>query len=432
MQTVNLSFVREVIMSLQNAGFFGSALNWYMKSSLILLICIGMVLGVFLGVVAPSYAGSFSLLGDLFVGALKAIAPVLVFTLVCASVTNHEKGTETKIKPLIVLYLVSTFAAALIAVIASFIFPTTLQLQAAEAGEAVQTVSQVLKNLVVQVVTNPITALSQANYISLIFWAVAFGFGFQHCSDTTKKFIIDLGHTVSDVVRMIVRCAPFGIFGLVYTVVGEFGIDVLVGYVRVLAVLLGSMFFVAFIVNPIIVYAKLRQNPYPLIWFCIKNSGVTAFFTRSSAANIPVNMDLCRRLRLPESTYSISIPLGATINMAGAAITITVLTLAAATTLGIQVNLFDALLLSVVASLCACGASGIAGGSLMLIPLACSLFGISNDIAFQVVGVGFIIGVLQDSTETALNSSTDVVLTATAVLTPLDDVTARVHAAVEN
>lgn len=418
-------------MSSQNSEIFYSAFNWYMKTSLILLICIGMVIGVFLGVVAPSYAGNFSILGDLFVGALKAIAPVLVFTLVCASVTQHQKGAETKIKPLIALYLISTFAAALIAVVASFMFPTVLQLQTAETGEAVQTVSQVLKNLIVQVVSNPITALSQANYISLIFWAVVFGFGFQHCSDSTKKFVVELGHTVSDIVRMIVRCAPFGIFGLVYTVIGEFGIDVLYGYARVLAVLLGSMFFVGFIVNPIIVYAKLRQNPYPLIWFCIKNSGVTAFFTRSSAANIPVNMDLCRRLNLPEATYSISIPLGATINMAGAAITITVLTLAAAQTLDIQVGIFNALLLSVVASLCACGASGIAGGSLMLIPLACSLFGISNDIAFQVVGVGFIIGVLQDSTETALNSSTDVVLTATAVLGPDDDVKARVHAAAE-
>lgn len=417
-------------MSSQNSGFFYSAFNWYMKTSLILLICIGMIIGVFLGVVAPGYAGNFSILGDLFVGALKAIAPILVFTLVCASVTQHQKGAETKIKPLIALYLISTFAAAIIAVIASFMFPTTLQLQTAETGEAVQTVSQVLKNLIVQIVSNPVTALSQANYISLIFWAVVFGFGFQHCSESTKKFVVELGHTVSDIVRMIVRCAPLGIFGLVYTVVGTFGIDVLYGYARVLAVLLGSMFFVGFIVNPIIVYLKLRQNPYPLIWFCIKNSGVTAFFTRSSAANIPVNMDLCRRLNLPESTYSISIPLGATINMAGAAITITVLTLAAATTLDIQIGIFNALLLSVVASLCACGASGIAGGSLMLIPLACSLFGISNDIAFQVVGVGFIIGVLQDSTETALNSSTDVVLTAAAVLGPNDDVRARVHAAV--
>ncbi len=419
-------------MSSQNSGIFYSAFNWYMKTSLILLICIGMVIGVFLGVVAPGYAGNFSILGDLFVGALKAIAPILVFTLVCASVTQHQKGAETKIKPLIALYLISTFAAAVIAVIASFMFPTTLQLQTAEAGEAVQTVGQVLKNLIVQVVSNPITALSQANYISLIFWAVVFGFGFQHCSESTKKFVVELGHTVSDIVRMIVRCAPFGIFGLVYTVVGTFGVDVLYGYVRVLAVLLGSMFFVGFVINPIIVYAKLRQNPYPLIWFCIKNSGVTAFFTRSSAANIPVNMDLCRRLDLPEATYAISIPLGATVNMAGAAITITVLTLAAAATLNIHVGIFNALLLSVVASLCACGASGIAGGSLMLIPLACSLFGISNDIAFQVVGVGFIIGVLQDSTETALNSSTDVVLTATAVLGPNDDVTARVHAAVNH
>lgn len=401
-----------------------------MKTSLILLICIGMAVGIFLGVIVPGYAANFSILGDLFVGALKAIAPILVFVLVCASVTQHQKGAETKIKPLIALYLISTFAAALVAVAASFMFPTTLQLQAAETGEAVQTVSQVLKNLIVQVVSNPITALSQANYISLIFWAVVFGFGFQHCSESTKTFVIELGHTVSDIVRLIVRFAPFGIFGLVYNVVGTFGIDVLYGYARVLAVLLGSMFFVGFIVNPIIVYLKIRQNPFPLVWFCIKNSGVTAFFTRSSAANIPVNMDLCRRLELPEATYSISIPLGATINMAGAAITITVLTLAAATTLEIHVGVFNAILLSIVASLCACGASGIAGGSLMLIPLACSLFGISNDIAFQVVGVGFIIGVLQDSTETALNSSTDVLLTATAVLGPQDDVKARVHSAV--
>ena len=419
-------------MSSSNSSIFRSAFDWYMKTSLILLICISMVLGVFLGVSLPTYASNFSILGDLFVGALKAIAPILVFVLVCASITQHEKGTETSIKPLIVLYLLGTFAAALVAVAASFMFPTTLQFaEAAQAAsENAGSVSAVLKNLITQVVSNPVTALSQANYISLIFWAVAFGIAFQHASDSTRRFVIDLGHCVSDIVRMIVRTAPFGIFGLVYSVVGQFGIEVLYGYARLLVVLLGSMFFVGFVINPLFVYFKVRQNPFPLVWFCIKNSGVTAFFTRSSAANIPVNMDLCRRLNLPEGTYAISIPLGATINMAGAAITITVLTLAAATTLDIHVDLFSAILLSIVASLCACGASGIAGGSLMLIPLACSLFGISNDIALQVVGVGFIIGVLQDSTETALNSSTDVVFTATAVLGPNDNLKERVHAAV--
>lgn len=417
-------------MSSVEHSFLGKLVVAYMRSSLILLISIGMLCGVALGILAPSHATSFTLLGDLFVGALKAIAPILVFILVCAAVAGHKQGKETKLKSLIVLYLIGTFTAAIVAVVASFVFQVSIpSLPEAVSATSSVTVSSVITNLIKQIVSNPIEALASGNYISLIFWAVGFGVAFQHANQSSKDFIADFANAVSGIVKIIVRTAPFGVFSLVYTAVGTFGVEVLFGYAHLLLVLLGSMFFVGFIVNPLIVFIKLRQNPYPLVWFCIKNSGLTAFFTRSSAANIPVNMDLCRRLNLPNETYAISIPLGATINMAGAAITITVLTLAAANTLGIQVDIYSAILLSILASVCACGASGVAGGSLMLIPLACSLFGISNDVALQVVGVGFVIGVLQDSTETALNSSTDVVFTASAVLGTNDDVSARVKEA---
>ena len=419
-------------MSSAKCGVFGTIINGYMRSSLILLIFLGMLLGIFLGIVAPLQANSFKILGDLFVGALKAIAPILVFILVCAAVTGHKQGKKTKLTSLIFLYLIGTFAAAIVAVVASFAFPSTLLFQKAAiaTSSATGSVQSVIVNLITQIVSNPIQALAEANYISLIFWAVGFGLAFQHANQSSKDFIADFSHAVSAIVKFIVRTAPFGVFSLVYSSVGAFGVaELYASYGHLLVVLIGSMFFVGFVVNPLIVFLKLRQNPYPLIWLCVKNSGLTAFFTRSSAANIPVNMDLCRRLDLPEETYAISIPLGATINMAGAAITITVLTLAAANTLGIQVDVFSAILLSALASICACGASGIAGGSLMLIPLACSLFGISNDVALQVVGIGFVIGILQDSTETALNSSTDVIFTATAVLSSADNVTERVHAA---
>ncbi len=421
-------FTSEVIMSSAKLGFFGKIINGYMRASLILLIFVGMLLGIFLGVIAPLHAGTFKILGDLFVGALKAIAPILVFILVCAAVTGHKQGKETKLNSLIFLYLLGTFAAALVAVVASFAFPSTLLFQEAANVTSSATVKSVIMNLVTQIVSNPIQALAEANYISLIFWAVGFGLAFQHANQSSKDFIADFAQAVSSIVKIIVRTAPFGVFSLVYTSVGAFGVEELyVNYGHLLLVLIGSMFFVGFVVNPLIVFIKLRQNPYPLIWLCIKNSGLTAFFTRSSAANIPVNMDLCRRLDLPEETYAISIPLGATINMAGAAITITVLTLAAANTIGIQIDILPAIGLSVIASICACGASGVAGGSLMLIPLACSLFNISNDIALQVVAIGFVIGILQDSTETALNSSTDVVFTATAVLSSSDNVAERVR-----
>jgi len=406
-----------------------------MRSSLILLISIGMILGIVMGIIAPTQADSFKILGDLFVGALKAIAPILVFILVCAAVTGHKQGKETKLDSLLLLYLLGTFAAAIVAVIASFLFPSTLlfgDIVAATSPEIVS-VKSVIINLITQIVSNPIQALADANYISLIFWALGFGLAFQHVKQSSKDFIADFAQAVSSIVKLIVRMAPFGVFSLVYSSVGAFGVEELyITYGRLLLVLIGSMLFVGFVVNPLFVFLKLRQNPYPLVWFSIKNSGLTAFFTRSSAANIPVNMDLCRRLNLPDETYAISIPLGATINMAGAAITITVLTLAAANTLGIQVDIYSTILLSILASVCACGASGIAGGSLMLIPLACSLFGISNDIALQVVGIGFVIGILQDSTETALNSSTDVVFTATAVLQPSDNVAERVREANKN
>ncbi len=419
-------------MSGKEQGGFMKLLNVYMNTSLILLIAIGMVVGVVLGVVAPSAAGSVEVLANLFVGALKSIAPLLVFVLVCSAIAGHTRGNETQVKTVIVFYLLGTFIAATLAVIASFAFPSILLLQdvsGISANANAGSVESVMLNLISQVVANPINALITGNYICLIFWAVLFGVAFQSVNQTSKDFMKDLANVVSSAVRVIVRFAPFGVMSLVYSSVATFGIEAMYSYLQLLYVLIGTMLFVAFVVNPIMVYAKVRQNPYPLIWLCMKNSAITAFFTRSSAANIPMNMDLCRRLNLPKETYAISIPLGATINMAGAAITVTILSLAAANTLGMQVDFMSAIILSIAASICACGASGIAGGSLMLIPLACSLLGINNDIALQVVGIGFVISVLQDSFETALNSSTDVIFTTASTLGVRDDLNARVHEA---
>ncbi|CAH8191526.1 MULTISPECIES: serine/threonine transporter SstT [Vibrio] len=385
----------------------------FARGNLVLQILTGIVLGGLLATISPDYAQSAGLLGNLFVGALKAVAPILVFILVAASIANQKKNQHTYMRPIVVLYLVGTFTAALTAVVLSFMFPTTLTLVAgAEGTTPPQGIAEVLNTLLFKLVDNPVNALMSANYIGILAWAVGLGLALHHASATTKAVFEDLSHGVSQIVRFIIRLAPFGIFGLVASTFATTGFEALAGYANLLFVLLSAMLVIALVVNPIIVYVKTRQNPYPLVFQCLRESGVTAFFTRSSAANIPVNMALCEKLKLDEDTYSVSIPLGATINMAGAAITITVLTLAAVNTVGIEVDLMTALLLSVVAAVSACGASGVAGGSLLLIPLACGLFGISNDVAMQVVAVGFIIGVIQDSAETALNSSTDVVFTA--------------------
>ncbi|MFV0449989.1 MAG: serine/threonine transporter SstT [Vibrio sp.] len=385
----------------------------FARGNLVLQILVGIVLGAIVATVSPDSAQSVGLLGNLFVGALKAVAPVLVFILVAASIANQKKNHHTYMRPIVVLYLLGTFTAALTAVVLSFMFPTTLTLVAgAEGATPPQGITEVLNTLLFKLVDNPVNALMSANYIGILAWGVGLGLALHHASATTKAVFEDLSHGVSQIVRFIIRLAPFGIFGLVASTFATTGFGALVGYAQLLAVLLGAMIFIALIVNPLIVYVKIGENPYPLVLQCLRESGMTAFFTRSSAANIPVNMALCEKLELDENTYSVSIPLGATINMAGAAITITVLTLAAVNTLGIEVDLLTAVLLSVVAAISACGASGVAGGSLLLIPLACGLFGISNDVAMQVVAVGFIIGVIQDSAETALNSSTDVVFTA--------------------
>ncbi|EIO3974809.1 serine/threonine transporter SstT [Vibrio vulnificus] len=385
----------------------------FARGNLVIQILVGIILGISLALVSPSSAESVGMLGSLFVGALKAIAPILVFILVAASIANQKKNQHTHMRPIIVMYLAGTFFAALTAVVLSFMFPTTLTLvTGAEGANPPQGILEVIKTLLFKLVDNPVNALMSANYIGILAWGVGLGLALHHASDTTKAVFEDLSHSVSHIVRFIIRLAPFGIFGLVASTFATTGFDALAGYAHLLVVLLSAMAIIALIVNPAMVYVKTKQNPYPLVFQCLRESGVTAFFTRSSAANIPVNMALCEKLKLDEDTYSVSIPLGATINMAGAAITITTLTLAAVHTMGIEVDLMTALLLSVVAAVSACGASGVAGGSLLLIPLACGLFGISNDIAMQVVAVGFIIGVIQDSAETALNSSTDVVFTA--------------------
>ncbi|MBB6054592.1 serine/threonine transporter SstT [Tolumonas osonensis] len=398
----------------QTPPFFIRLIN---KTSLVSQILIGMVAGILLATLMPSAAKTAGLLGTLFVGALKAVAPVLVLLLVTNSIAGHTKGQKTSIRPLLILYFFGTFCAATIAVIASFAFPSVLHLST-QSTDIVPPggIAEVLNTLLFNVVANPVKALLEGNYIGILAWAVALGLALRQAKETTKSLINDLSHAVSGIVKGVIRCAPLGIMGLVASTFAESGFSALVSYAHLLVVLIGCMLFVAFVVNPLIVFWKIKRNPYPLVLMCLKESGVTAFFTRSSAANIPVNMNLCEKLRLPEETYAVSIPLGATINMAGAAITITVLSMAAVHTLGIQVDVATAVLLSLVATISACGASGVAGGSLLLIPLACSLFGISNDVAMQVVAVGFIIGVLQDSAETALNSSTDVLFTATACM----------------
>lgn len=394
-----------------------SLLHRLKSTSLVTQIVIGLIAGILLAWLAPAAAVSVAFIGKVFVSALKAVAPILVFVLVMASIANHKHGQETHIRPILVLYLFGTFAAAVVAVMASMMFPSSLVLATEDiAVSAPGGISEVMQSLLLSVVDNPVSALMNANFIGILAWAIGMGIAIRHAGDTTRTVLSDLSNGVTLIVRVVIRFAPLGIFGLVASTLATSGFGALLGYLHLLAVLIGCMLFVALVINPLIVFWKLRRNPYPLVFLCLRESGITAFFTRSSAANIPVNMALSERLGLHEDTYSVSIPLGATINMAGAAITITVLSLAAVHTLGIEVDLPTAILLSVVAAICACGASGVAGGSLLLIPLACSLFGIPSEIAMQVVAVGFIIGILQDSAETALNSSTDVLFTAAACM----------------
>ncbi|MDY6460591.1 MULTISPECIES: serine/threonine transporter SstT [Acinetobacter] len=386
----------------------------FTRLSLVQRIIIAIILGVAVAIVFPNAAPYLSLLGDLFIKALKSVAPILVFVLVLASIANFKIGSSNAyIKPIMVMYAVGMFLAALSAVIVSMVFPSELFLKVAQTDMTPPgSLAEILKNLLLSFVANPVTAISEANFIGILAWAVALGIAFRHASDTTKSFLTDAADAVNRVIRLVIAFAPVGIFGLVAVTFADSGLKTLASYAHLLTVLIGTMFFVALVINPIMVAVMTRSNPYPLVFQCLRESGITAFFTRSSAANIPVNLDLAKRLGVPESTASVAIPLGAAINMAGASVTITVLTLATVHTLGIHVDFTTMLILSIVATVSACGASGVAGGSLLLIPVACGLFGISSDIAMQVVAVGMVISVLQDSTETALNSSTDVLFTA--------------------
>lgn len=392
-----------------------AALTRIKSLGLVSQIIIAICLGVIIALTFPDAAKSLSLFGSLFVSGLKAVAPILVFVLVAASIANQKANSDANLKPIVGLYFIGTLSAALIAVIMSFTFPTVLTLDLAGASaNPPQGLAEVLHTLAFKVVDNPINAIATGNFIGILAWGIGLGFALKQANESTKVMVADVADAISFIVRLVIKFAPLGILGLVANTVATTGFATLSEYSHLVIVLVSSMLMIALIVNPLIVFLVTKKNPYPLVFTCLRESGITAFFTRSSAANIPVNMALCKKLDLHEDTYSVSIPLGATVNMAGAAITITVLTLATANTLNIDVDFTTALLLSVVASVAACGSSGVAGGSLLLIPLACSLFGISDDIAMQVVAIGFIIGVIQDSAETALNSSTDVVFSAAA------------------
>ena len=385
------------------------------KISLVKQIIIGLAVGIVLALTVPTQVSGIVLFGDIFVGALKAVAPILVFFLVMSAIANHKSGQKTNMKHVLVLYLVGTFLAGTIAVLASFIFPIHLTLVEATTDIAPPSgIAEVLKNLVMNIFSNPVSALMNANYIGILAWAILLGIALRGAGEGTKNFIADVADAVSQVVRWVIKLAPLGVMGLVFNSIATTGLSALAEYGQLILLLVGVMLIDALVINPIIVYVNTKQNPYPLVLKCLKDSGVTAFFTRSSAANIPVNMRLCDELGLDKNTYSVSIPLGATINMGGAAITISIMALAAAATMGVEVDILTAILLCVLSAISACGASGVAGGSLLLIPLACSLFGIPNEIAMQFVGIGMIVGVIQDSCETALNSSTDVLFTATA------------------
>ena len=390
-----------------------SLVELFFGGNLVLRIAMGIVAGIGLALISPAAAKSAGLLGTLFVQALKAVAPILVLVLVASALANQRPGHHAHLRPIVILYLIGTFSAAFLAVVMSTVFPTTLTLVVSDvAMSPPQGIGEVLNNLLFKIVDNPVSAVMNGNFIGILVWGVAIGLAMKQASDASREMLHDLSHAITLIVKVVIRLAPIGIFGLVAVNLAEFGFAELQRYARILAVLLSAMVIMALLINPLIVFVKTRRNPYGIVLTALRESGITAFFTRSSAANIPVNMALCERLKLDENTYAVSIPLGATINMGGAAITITILTMAATQTLGIEVDMPTALLLSVVAALSACGASGVAGGSLLLIPLACSLFGIPNEVAMQVVAVGLVVSVLQDSAETALNSSTDVVFTA--------------------
>lgn len=392
-----------------------SIVSLYKKVPLVTQIILGMLIGIALAYFVPSEAGFVSIFGELFVKALKSVAPLLVLVLVTSAIASHRKDVKTGLHYLLVLYIISTIFAGSLAVAASFIFQVKMPLPtefAQSSTEAVSSIGQVLYNFVVSAVSNPIKALIDGNYISILVWAVALGMTFRKASNETKNVLKDLASVVTEIVKLVIRLAPLGVMGLCYnSCTAEGGFSNLVQYGKVLVLLVGVIFFMALIVNPIMVAIVTRQNPFPLVFLTLRTSALQAFFSRSSAANIPVNIELCDRAGVSRVISSISIPLGATINMAGAAITISVFTLSTVFSLGTPVDVWTALLLCVVSGMAACGASGVAGGSLMLIPLACSLFGLSNDIAMYVVGVGMIVGVIQDSCETALNSSTDALLT---------------------
>lgn len=388
--------------------------KFFERTTLVQRIIIGLAIGIALGLAFPKASG-IAIIGTLFVTALKSVAPVLVLFLIMSAICNHEKGKRTNMGNIIVLYLVSTFLAGTLAVVMSYIFRINIVLgSAAEDIKPPSSLAAVLKQLLTNLVANPVSALADANFLGVLVWAVALGIILMKASSTTKKVISDLSDALSKIVAYVIQFAPLGVMGLVYDAIASSGLSVLGSYAKLILLLVGTMLIDALVVNPIIVFTQIRQNPYPLVLRCLKDSGITAFFTRSSAANIPVNMQLCEDLGLDKDTYSISIPLGATINMAGASITISVLTLAACFTLGISVPIPLAIVLAVLSALSACGASGVPGGSLLLIPLCCALFGIPADVSAQVVGVGFIIAVVQDSCETGLNSSSDVLFTATA------------------
>ncbi|WP_417209523.1 serine/threonine transporter SstT [Acidaminococcus fermentans] len=386
------------------------------KIPLIHQIAVGLIIGILIAVFLPGAVPVVGIFGDLFVRALKGVAPLLVFILVMNAMVQRKEGGDTQMKPIITLYVIGTFAASIVGVVLSFLFPQTLMLQLGNAKmNPPSGIAEVVHNLVLNIVDNPLNAILNANYIGILAWAVIIGLALHKAaSPETKHVLEDLSAGITKVVTWVIHFAPLGIMGLVTQSISASGLSALISYFSLLGVLLGSYFLVALVMNPIIVYLNVRKNPYPLVWATIRESGIYAFFTRSSAANIPVNLTLCKRLGLNPDTYTISIPLGATINMAGASITISVLSLAAAHTLGVAVDLPTALLLCIVSTVGACGASGVAGGSLLLIPVACASFGISNDIAMQVVGVGFIISIIEDACETALNSSSDVLFTATA------------------
>ncbi|MDR2950938.1 MAG: serine/threonine transporter SstT [Prevotella sp.] len=392
--------------------------NFLLHGNLVLLISIGLFLGILLGLFLPEIAIQVGVLGELFLSALKAAAPILVFLLIISSITNHKTGQKTSIKSVLLLYLLGTFLAALIAVASSFLFPSTITLKTDNTTELLPPsgILEVIRDVLFKIVDNPVNAILNQNFIGILAWAIGIGYFMRKASDSTKLIFSDLSDAVIFIIRVIIRFAPIGIFGLVASAIATTGPKTLLEYLHVIMVLVGTMLFVALVINPLIVFWKIRRNPYPLVFTCLKDSGITAFFTRSSAANVPVNLALAKKLKLNEDTYSVSIPLGATINMEGAAVTITVLTLAAVHTLGIDVDLPTAILLSVISALGACGASGVPGGSLLLIPVACSLFNIPTDTAMLVVGVGMTISVIQDSMETALNSSTDILFTAAACI----------------